>query len=78
MKHLNGFLGNLLLIEVGALGIERYKLKRMQAVALATVNREIGLRKHLFNVAEQWDLYRRRNPAKRVKFLAENHLNSAR
>jgi hypothetical protein len=74
MKHLNGFFGNKLLTEVGALAIERYKLERKQVVAPATVNREIGLLKHLFNLAEQWDLYRGRNPVRRVKFLAENNL----
>jgi integrase len=56
------------------LAIERYKLERMQAVTPATVNREIALLKHLFNLAEQWDVYRGRNPVKRVKFLAENNL----
>ena len=74
MKHLNGFFGNMLLTDVGPLSIERYKLDRMQAVAPATVNREIALLKHLFNMAEQWDIYRGRNPVKRVKFLAENNL----
>ena len=74
MKHLNDFFGNTLLGEVGSLSIERYKLERMRVVAPATVNREIALLKHLFNLAEQWDLYRGRNPVKRVKFLAEDNL----
>lgn len=74
MKHLNGFFGNMLLTEVGVLAIERYKLERKQVVAPATVNGEGGLLKHLFNLAEQWDLYRGRNPVKRVKFLAEDNL----
>ena len=46
----------------------------MQAAAPATVNREIALLKHLFNVAEQWGMYRGRNPVKGVKFLSENNL----
>lgn len=73
MKHLNGSFGNTLLTELGPLAIERYKLERMQAVTPATVNREIALLKHLFNLAEQWDVCRGRNPVKRVKFLAENN-----
>ncbi len=74
MKHLNAFFGSTLLTDLGPLFIERYKLDRMQVVAPATVNREIGLLKHLFNLAEQWGIYRGRNPVKRVKFLAENNL----
>ncbi len=74
MRHLNVFFENMLLIDVGPLPIERYKLERMQAVAPATVNREIALLKHLFNVAEQWGMYRGRNPVKGVKFLSENNL----
>ncbi|MBV8551264.1 MAG: hypothetical protein JOY54_08175 [Acidobacteriaceae bacterium] len=74
MKHLNGFFGSVLLTDIGPLSIEHYKLDRMQAAAPATVNREIPLLKHLFNMAEQWDIYRGRNPVKRVKFLAENNL----
>jgi integrase len=74
MKHLNEFFGNTVLTEIGPLSIERYKLERMQAVAPATVNREIGLLKHLFNLADDWGMYCGRNPVKRVKFLAENNL----
>jgi integrase len=73
MKHLNVFFGSTLLTELGPLPIERYKLERMQAVAPATVNREIALLKHLFNMAEQWGMYRGRNPVKGVKFLSENN-----
>jgi hypothetical protein len=74
MKHLGAFFGNMLLKDVGPLPIERYKLERMQVVAPATVNREIALLKHLFNVAEAWGMHRGRNPVKRVKFLSENNL----
>ena len=74
MKHLSAFFGNMLLRDVGPLPIERYKLERIQVVAPATVNREIALLKHLFNVAEDWGMHRGRNPVKRVKFLSENNL----
>jgi integrase len=74
MRHLNAFFGSTLLTDLGPLPIERNKLERMQAAAPATVNREIALLKHLFNVAEQWGMYRGRNPVKGVKFLSENNL----
>ena len=54
--------------------IERYKLSRLQAVSPATVNRELAGLKRLFNLAEQWGIYRGRNPVKGVRFLNENNL----
>lgn len=74
MKHLNLFFGNMLLTDVGPLPIERYKPEGMGAVAPATVNREVALLKRLFNVAEQWSMFRGRNRVKGVKFLSENNL----
>jgi integrase len=74
LEHLNGAFGNLLLPNITALPIERYKLVRMQAVSPATVNRELAGLKRLFNLAEQWGLYRGRNPVRGVRFLDENNL----
>jgi integrase len=74
MTHLEQHFGNALLTDIGPLPIERYKQDRMRAVSPATVNREIALLKHMFNMAEQWGLYRGRNPVKGVKFLAEDNL----
>jgi integrase len=74
LKHLNGAFGNRLLPDITALPIERYKLVRLQAVSPATVNRELAGLKRLFNLAEQWGLYRGRNPVKGVRFLDEDNL----
>jgi integrase len=74
MKHLSVSFGNMLLTDIGPLPIERYKLERLRAAAPATVNREIALLKHLFNMADQWGVYRGRNPVKGVKFLSEDSL----
>ena len=74
MKHLNGFFGDKLLTQIQPLSIEKYKLERIKSVSPATVNREIALLKHLFNLAERWDLYRGRNPVRDVKFLDEDNL----
>jgi hypothetical protein len=64
----------LLLPKVTALPIERYKGARREAVSPATVNRELAGLKRMFNLAEQWGLYRGRNPVKGVRFLDENNL----
>jgi hypothetical protein len=52
--HLEQHFGNSLLTDIGPLPIERYKQDRMQVVSPATVNREVALIKHMFNMAEQW------------------------
>jgi integrase len=74
MKHVNKFFGTAVLSEIGSLSIEKYKMERIQSVSPATVNREIALLKHMFNLAEQWGIYRGPNPGRSVKFLAENNL----
>ncbi|MGO9230216.1 MAG: hypothetical protein ACLQKA_13555 [Bryobacteraceae bacterium] len=61
--------------DIGTLRIERYKLDRLkQSASPATVNREVALLKHLFNMAEVWQLFCGRNPVRGVKFLEEDNL----
>ena len=74
LKQLNGFYGPALLSDIGALSVESYKRQRMNDVAPATVNREIALLKHMYNLAEAWGFHHGRNPVKGVRFLAENNL----
>ncbi|HTX35082.1 MAG TPA: site-specific integrase [Bryobacteraceae bacterium] len=74
LTHLNAALGTMPLPNITALPIERYKLDRLQSVTPATVNRELAGLKRMFNLAEQWGLFRGRNPVKGVKFLDENNL----
>lgn len=74
LTHLNSAFGTTLLPDITALPIERYKLLQLEAVSPATVNRELAGLKRLFNVAEQWGLFRGRNPVKDVRFLDENNL----
>ena len=74
MVHLNAALGPLQLADIGPFPIERYKIERVKVASPATVNREIALLKHMFNLAEQWGLFRGRNPMKGIKFLSENNL----
>jgi len=74
LTHLNDAFGTMPIPDITALPIERYKLARLQAVSPATVNRELAGLKRLFNVAEQWGLFRARNPVKGVRFLDENNL----
>jgi integrase len=54
--------------------IEGYKLHRRKQVSGATVNRELALLKHMFNLAIDWDLYVGSNPLRKVKFFQEVNL----
>jgi integrase len=75
MTHLDAAMGTTQLGDIGALQIERYKLDRLkQSASPATVNREVALLKHMFNMAEHWQLFFGRNPVRGVKFLEEDNL----
>jgi integrase len=74
LKKLNGFFTGAVLTDINPFAIERYQQERIKAVSPATVNRETALLKHMFTLAEQWSCFQGRNPAKAVKFLAENNL----
>lgn len=50
--------------------IEKYKAKRLEKVAPATVNRELACLKHMYTKAIVWDFVKT-NPVKRVKSLKE-------
>jgi len=51
--------------------VEEYKLWRRKQVSGSTVNRELALLKHMFNLAINWDLYAGLNPIRKVKFFQE-------
>jgi integrase len=75
MVHLNVAFGPMPLPDIGAFSIERYKIERLKApVSPATVNREIALLKHLFNLPESWGVFRGRNPMKGIRLLSEDNL----
>jgi integrase len=50
--------------------IEEYKVRRLQTVKPATINKELALLKHMFTKAIEWG-YVKQNPAKPVKLLKE-------
>ncbi len=63
-----------MLSDIGQLSVEGYKRQRVEHVAPATVNREIALLKHMYNLAEAWGLFHGRNPVRGVRLLPENNL----
>jgi len=52
--------------------VEAYKANRIKTVKAASVNRQLGVLKHMLNIAVEWG-YLYENPAKPVKKLRENN-----
>ncbi len=76
MSQLQSFFGNAQLGELSPLNVEDYQQKRVREVSPATVNREVALLKHMFNMAERWGFHHGKNPVRLVKFLREDNLQS--
>ena len=74
LKHLRPFFGQDTLAEVTPKGIVQYKAKRYQdGVKPATINRELALMKHAFNLAiKEWE-WAKQNPVSRVSFEQEDN-----
>ena len=52
--------------------VEGYKIERRKQVKPATVNKELGCLRHMYNMAIKWD-YAEKNPVREVKFFKENN-----
>ena len=72
LKPLTAFFGKeRQLREMLPADIEGFKLYRRKEVSGSTVNRELALLKHMFNLAIAWDDYLGSNPVKKVRFFQE-------
>ncbi len=74
LSHLLPCFGDLCLAEVTPALISRYKTKRLTEKARpATLNRELALLKHSFNIASREWGWCRENPCSRVRMERENN-----
>ena len=64
----------MLLAEVRPLALEEYQQARARQAAPATVNRELALLKHMFNLGRKWQLFEGTNPVTLIKPLREANL----
>jgi len=62
--------GNRYISEINQYEIDQYKIKRLENVTPATVNRELACLKHLYTKAIEWGITAH-NPAKKVKNFKE-------
>ncbi len=80
---LNAFLrqpiANLTLAQVAPSHFSTYRDKRLKDVKAGTVNRELSIIKHAFDIAErEWDIPITKNPLSKVKKLKVNNARSRR
>ena len=73
LEHLKSFFKGKILSKISARDIEDYKQKRLEKVKPPTVNRELAILKHMFNLAIKWK-YADVNPVKEVEFFQEREL----
>lgn len=73
LKHLRAFFRNKKLSEITAKDIDDYKEVRLNEVAPATVNRELEVLRHLFNIADRWKRFFGKNPVSQAGLLPLNN-----
>jgi len=74
LKHLLGFFGNRKLDKIHPKDIDDYKDCRQTKVKPATVNRELEVLRHLYNLAERWNHFFGKNPVSISGLLKTNNL----
>jgi integrase len=80
---LNAFLRNPMaeftLAHITPAHFSAYRDKRLKTVKAGTVNRELGIIKHAFDIANrEWDIPLRQNPLEKIKKLKVNNARSRR
>lgn len=73
LEHLKSFFKGKILSKISARDIEDYKQKRLEKVKPPTINRELAILKHMFNLAIKWK-YVNENPVREVEFFQEREL----
>lgn len=72
-KHFLELFGGRKLSEITPKDVDDYKLIRLKIVAAATVNRELQIIRHLFNLAKRWKKFFCENPVSEAKLLSVNN-----
>ncbi len=73
LKHLKDFFGDRNLSEIAPKDVDDYKEVRLNEVSPATVNRELEVLRHLFNLAERWKKFFSKNPVSQAGLLPLNN-----
>jgi integrase len=73
LKYLKAVFGERKLSDITPKDIDDYKESRLADVAPATVNRELEVLRHLFNLAERWKKFFGKNPVSQAGLLPLNN-----
>jgi len=73
LRHLNTYLMDKKLSEITVENIDKYKEHRLEFVKPATVNRELGVLRHLFNLAEKRNKFFSKNPVSKAGLIKVNN-----
>lgn len=73
LRHLTSFYKGRLLSDIKAQDVDDYKTSRLNEVSPATVNRELEVLRHLFNLADRWNRFFGKNPVSRARLLPLNN-----
>jgi len=73
LKHLRTFYKGRQLSEIKPHDVDDYKSSRLNEVSPATVNRELEVLRHLFNLADRWNKFFGKNPVSRAGLLPLNN-----
>jgi integrase len=73
LKYLKAFFGDRKLSEITPKDVDDYKESRLSEVAPATVNRELSVLRHLFNIAKRWKKFFSENPVSESGLISINN-----
>lgn len=73
LQNLVGFFGKSKLSDIKAKDIDDYKHYRLKKVKAGTVNRELQVLRHLYNIATAWDLFFGKNPVTQAGLMKVNN-----
>lgn len=73
LKHLIDFYKGRKLSDISPSDVDDYKSSRLGKVAPATVNRELQVLRHLFNLADRWNKYYGKNPVSVTGLIPVNN-----
>lgn len=73
LRHLINFYKGRIISDIKAQDVDDYKVSRLNEVSPATVNRELEVLRHLFNLADRWNRFFGKNPVSRAGLLPLNN-----
>lgn len=68
LRHIRSYFGDCHLGDITKLKVEQFRLERLKEVSRASVNKNVGCLRAMFNKAIEWGMYDGANPAAEIRF----------